>query len=77
MDAGVVMRSALIMQHQGKLSEFRISTRPLLTFYIYLGFSKKNFDAQFVEQFASEMESYWNDPVYSALLKKYSQMITQ
>jgi polar amino acid transport system substrate-binding protein len=73
-DAALVMRSHFLRQQRKELEGFKIVRRPLDIFNVYIGFSKTKIHKTVSDQFAHDMELFWDTPEYMALRNKYSNM---
>ena len=73
-DAALVMRSQYVRYQLGELKDVKIFRQPLFTFWVDLGFSKRNFDPEFLETFAQNMVEFTNTADYQKLQKKYLSM---
>jgi polar amino acid transport system substrate-binding protein len=74
-DVAVVMRSTLEKKRRGNLNDFRVVSRPLNSVYVYLGFSKHNFEFPVVEKFGDAMREFQNTTEFSRIQKHYKNEI--
>jgi ABC-type amino acid transport substrate-binding protein len=76
-DASLGMRSALDMSDFKHKSLIRVMPRPLMYFYVTVGFSKANFSKAFSDTFAEEMRTFRDSVDYLRIQKKYNKIRLQ
>lgn len=73
-DAAIVPLSVFHRYKSGKLSDFKIFTRPLIIDYMSVVFSKKSTEREFVIKFSDELVNYQNSLSYLKRLKFYNSI---
>jgi ABC-type amino acid transport substrate-binding protein len=71
LDAAIVTMPMLYRYRRGELPGFKVMHRPLKISYVYLGFSKHNFEFEFAEDFAIAMLKYRDTTDFLNFQKKF------